>query len=472
MIERLVRAHATRLQWLYDRMPRPVQALATSARGLSLTRIRYAPEMYRLLEELLTHDSWGAERVAQHQTEALRRVVPHARSTVPSYAAYPLLNGQPTDGLRDLPVITREMVRNAPERFLSNSTPAAERIRVATTGTTVASLKVWYSARVACQTWAFRMRQWAWARVEPRSPRLTFFGSRIVPPQRTTPPYWVANLPERQVLASIYHLSERSAPEYLSFLRRHRGWVLEGFPSVLGILADFVLRAGEAVPMRAVFTDGEPLYPFLCEKIKRAFGAQVWDSYGLTENCGLIQQCERGGMHLIPEYGFLEILDGENRPVARGEEGYFVWTSLVNETMPLVRYRVGDRGCWQAGADCGCGRAFPLVVPTITRDSDLLRCPDGRILSPRALNQLLKDSYGFRFCQFVQESGDAVEIRAVASDASAGKELAGVQRRLEQLLGKGMRVTARLVSEPMARAGGKIPLIVRRAGQQGSSGSC
>ena len=462
MIERLIRANAGRLQGLYDRMPRPVQCLLTSVRGLFLTRIRYTPEMYLLLEELLLHEDWSAEQIAEMQAAALRRVVAHARQTVPFYAAYPSLNGRPADELKQLPVVTREMVRSDPESFVSRDVSAADRIRVATTGTTGASLKVWYSPQVARRSWAFRMRQWAWAGLEPRRPRLTFFGSRVVPPDRNQGPYWITNLLERQILASIFHLSDRTAADYLGFLRRHRNWVLEGFPSVLGILADFVLQSGEPIPMRVVFTDGEPLYPFLREKIEKAFVARVWDSYGMTEHCGLIQQCEHSRMHLIPEYGYLEILDAENRPVRPGEEGYLVWTSLVNDTMPLIRYRVGDRGCWLARSDCPCGRSFPLVVPTITRESDLLRCPDGRIFSPRALNQLLKDSYAFRFCQFLQEAPDRVMVRAVAGNGKAAEELADVRLRMQKLLGSGVQVTAQLAAEPIVRAGGKIPLIVKQ----------
>ena len=462
MIERLIRANAGRLQGLYDRMPRPVQCLLASVRGLFLTRIRYAPEMYLLLEELLQHEAWSAEQIAEMQAAALRRIVARARQTVPFYAAYPSLNGRPADELKQLPVVTREMVRSDPESFVSRDVSAADRIRVATTGTTGASLKVWYSPQVARRSWAFRMRQWAWAGLEPRRPRLTFFGSRVVPPDRNQGPYWITNLLECQILASIFHLSDRTAADYLGFLRRHRNWVLEGFPSVLGILADFVLQSGEPIPMRVVFTDGEPLYPFLREKIEKAFVARVWDSYGMTEHCGLIQQCEHSRMHLIPEYGYLEILDAENRPVRPGEEGYLVWTSLVNDTMPLIRYRVGDRGCWLARSDCPCGRSFPLVVPTITRESDLLRCPDGRIFSPRALNQLLKDSYAFRFCQFLQEAPDRVMVRAVAGNGKAAEELADVRLHMQKLLGSGVQVTAQLAAEPIVRAGGKIPLIVKQ----------
>jgi phenylacetate-CoA ligase len=155
----------------------------------------------------------------------------------------------------------------------------------------------------------------------------------------------------------------------------------------------------------------------------------------------------------------VEILDQDDNPVDEGE-GYLVWTSLANRVMPLIRYRIGDRGCWEQGT-CACGRAFPLLRPTITRDSDLLRHPDGRVFSPRALNQLLKGFSSLRFCQFVQEQPDRVAVRGVACAPQASEDLARVSSALQNLLGKGMQVSAELAREPIIRAGGKMPLIVR-----------
>src|SRR5207244_3894886 len=120
-------------------------------------------------------------------------------------------------------------------------------------------------------------RQWSWVGIMPRDFRITLFGSRVVPPARNKPPYWAYNLSEHQILLSIFHLSESTADDYISFLRRRQAVVLEGFPSVLGILSDLMLERGHHVPMRAVFTDGEPLYPFVREKIEAAFQTEVYD---------------------------------------------------------------------------------------------------------------------------------------------------------------------------------------------------
>lgn len=463
MIEAQLRANSQRLQKAYDHMPYSVQNLLTSARGWFLARNRYAPGMYAHLRELRRREVWSTEQVVAYQKECLERIANHARATVPYYANYPPINFRTPEDIAQYPVLTREEVRENSEHLISRSVPPSECIRVGTTGTTGASLKVAFSENVARRHWAFRMRQWAWAGIETRAPRITLFGSRVVPPERVEPPFWTHNYLERQTLVSIFHLSETTSHHYIDFLRRNTGKVLEGFPSVLGIVADFVLQAGTPIPMRAVFTDGEPLYPFLRENIEKAFTTRAFDLYGNTEYAGLINECEKGQMHAVPDYSYLEILDDNNQPVRLGEEGHLVWTSFINDTMPLIRYRIGDRGCWQTSGPCECGRNFPLVIPTITRDSDTLRCPDGRIFSPRALNQSLKSATSLRFCQLVHERPGHVVIRGVSTSPKAYGDLMDIQKSLQKVLGTNFVVSAMLADAPIVRAGGKIPLIIQQA---------
>jgi phenylacetate-CoA ligase len=460
MFESALRANAARLQRVYDAMPYTVQNLLTSTRGLFLARYRYSQENGAYLRELRSHESWTPEQISEFQLQALNRLLEHARRNVPFYGEYTAGPIRRLEDFRKFPILNREMVRSNAGQFVSRLA-GEDCIRVSTTGTTGASLGVAYSENVARRNWGFHMRRWAWAGVRPRTPRITFFGSRVVPTDRKVPPFWTRNLSERQTLASIFHLSESNAPDYIQFLRQNTGMVLEGFPSVLAILADFIRKTESPIPMRVVFTDGEPLFPRLRETIEEAFSARVFDLYGNTELCGLIHQCEAGRMHAAPDYAFLEILDENNQPVRTGDEGYFVWTGFINDTMPLVRYRIGDRGCRAETDSCDCGRAFPVVVPTITRDSDQLHCPDGRIFSPRALNQALKGARALRFCQILHEQPGHVVIRGVASDAGAYDDVMMIRANLQNILGSAISVSAMLADNPIIRAGGKIPLIVQ-----------
>ncbi|HEY0704882.1 MAG TPA: AMP-binding protein [Candidatus Acidoferrales bacterium] len=463
MLEPLVRTNLARLQGIYDRFPPPARNLMTSARGWLLSNIRYSRRTFSYLKSLREHEEWSREDVEAFQLRALQGTVTQAWCSVPYYKDEPFTKISTFDDLRRLPVLERETVRNNHELFLSSEIPAYRRIRAGTTGTTGGNLKVAYTEELASANWAILLRQWAWAGVQPLHPRVSFFGAKIVPTERAEPPYWTVNLTERQTLMSIFHLSARTAADYLKFLRTRADSVLEGFPSVLAILADFVLQAETTIPMHTVFTSGEPLYPWIREKLEAAFQCQVFDSYGMTEYCGAIQQCTAGQMHLIPEFGFLEILDEQNRPVPEGEEGFFVWTGFLNRAMPLVRYRIGDRGRWQEHRTCGCGLNFPLVTPTITRESDILRCTDGRLFSPRALNQILKGGTSLRSCQFIHERPDRVVVRAVPGNSRGAEEMMRIRTKLEQLLGPSMRVTAEIAVGPLTLPGGKIPLIVNQA---------
>jgi phenylacetate-CoA ligase len=461
VLESAVRANMQRLYGVYHSLPYPVQNVLTSARGLLLARHRYTDSTMRYLQELRTHEHWTPAEIAEYQRANLQSLLLQARSRVPYYADYPAITLKSVEDIRSFPVLPREVVRHNPQYFVARDMRDSNCIRVGTTGTTGASLQVCYSEAVARRNWAFHMRRWAWAGIKPFSPRVTFFGSRVVASDRRMPPFWTQNFVERQVLASIFHLSDSNAPHYVEFLRRQGRKVLEGFPSVLAILADFVLKSGRPIPMRVVFTDGEPLYPKLRESIEQAFVARVFDLYGNTELCGLIHECEYGRLHVQPDYAYLEILDSQDRPVLPGEEGFLVWTGFINDSMPLIRYRIGDRGCWDPDPSCSCGRAFRCVIPTITRESDLLRCPDGRVFSPRALNQALKGAKTLRFCQIVQEHPGQVLVRGVASDLAASDDLMTIRKNLQAILGREVSVSAMLADTPIVRAGGKIPLIIQ-----------
>src|SRR5262249_4194907 len=150
----------------------------------------------------------------------------------------------------------------------------------------------------------------------------------------------------------------------------------------------------------------------------------------------------------ISEFGLLEVLDDDGEPAPPGVEGELVWTGLVNDAMPLIRYRIGDRGAWLPPRACPCGVGYPAVAPTLTRGGDSLRLADGRRVSPRLLNQLLKECETFGAAQFVQERPDAVTILvepASLGAEAAAREAGALASALEGRFGGTVRFQARVV---------------------------
>src|SRR5206468_3919532 len=214
-----------------------------------------------------------------------------------------------------------------------------------------------------------------------------------------------------------------------------------------------------------VFTTGEALTSEARGEIESAFGAPVLDHYGEDEKVGFILECRAGTYHRIVEYGVLEVVDDAGDPLPPGSEGHLVWSGLVNRAMPLVRYRIGDEGAAGGGGDaCACGVRYPAVAPTLTRTGDSLRLAGGQRVSPRLLNQLLKECRSFAAAQFVQEGPAAVTILAEPAGAGAAAEAEALARRLEAQFGGGVRFQSRLVDAIARDPSAKRRLVVVRKG--------
>ena len=82
-------------------------------------------------------------------------------------------------------------------------------------------------------------------------------------------------------------------------------------------------------------------------EIERRLGLKAFDSYGLSEviGPGVAQECagDEHGPTIWEDHFLPEIIDPESgEPLADGEEGELVLTSLTKEAMPIIRYRTRD----------------------------------------------------------------------------------------------------------------------------------
>jgi len=157
-----------------------------------------------------------------------------------------------------------------------------------------------------------------------------------------------------------------------------------GLPSALLEAAEEFAARGVRLRVRRVFTSGELLRPAARQAIADAFGARVFDVYGSSETKEIAWECPAGGMHVNADVVRLEVLDDAGRTVPAGVEGNLVATLLVNRAMPLIRYRIGDRGSLLAER-CECGHSFPLLGVVTGRRADVLVLAGGRRVSPYAL---------------------------------------------------------------------------------------
>ncbi len=112
------------------------------------------------------------------------------------------------------------------------------------------------------------------------------------------------------------------------------------------------------------------------DRIHNELGIELYDIYGLTEIYGPgigINCTKEEGMHYWDDFLYIEIIDPKTgEPVADGELGEIVITTLVKEGAPLIRYRTHDLSRI-IPEKCSCGSAFPRLDRIMGRTDDMMK---------------------------------------------------------------------------------------------------
>ena len=118
---------------------------------------------------------------------------------------------------------------------------------------------------------------------------------------------------------------------------------------------------------------------------------QLFATYSSTEMSATFSECIHGcGGHVHPELIIVEIIDDNNQPVADGNVGEVVITTLGVEGMPLIRFRTGDIAA-KITDQCKCGRNSYRLTPLVGRKNNMLKLK-GTTIYPPAINDVLDNA--------------------------------------------------------------------------------
>jgi phenylacetate-CoA ligase len=144
--------------------------------------------------------------------------------------------------------------------------------------------------------------------------------------------------------------------------------------------------------------------------LQRVFGVPVFNFYGSTETGHLLMENEHGEMKAGYENVFYEIVEPDERGV-----GGLVVTTLTNDFMPLVRYRVGD-----LAQRCEQPYATNYFVHGRSRDTLLRR--DGRRVTTLDIDRCFADTTGIAHYQFRQTENGGCHLQFIPDGDGPGVE--------------------------------------------------
>lgn len=155
--------------------------------------------------------------------------------------------------------------------------------------------------------------------------------------------------------------------------------------TVFGCTGSYMLRLADVAKqmgldpqkdfkVRVSFHTAEPLTSEMRHEIQTLWGCKAYDNYGSVETGAPTFECEKqNGLHINEDAYLFEIVDPQTgQPVADGQEGELVVTTLFKEAAPFIRYRIGDITSFMIDT-CACGMTFKRMKPVRGRADDMIK---------------------------------------------------------------------------------------------------
>jgi phenylacetate-CoA ligase len=401
-------------------------------------------------------------RLLERQAALLRATLAAARARLPAYARLPPPppGADPASWLRaHAPIVDKAaLLARRLDLYPNGGVARPWWPRGRTSGTTGTPLEVFRSVDSAIWEEAFQLQAWSWTGYRGGQRQAVLRGDAVAPLAQAAPPFWHWDRAGRQLFVSTRHLSERNAASMLDALAAAAPTLLRAYPSACMELARLSERLQHGWRVPVVVTGSEPLYPVQRALIESALGCKVFDFYGMAERIAYAAQCERGFYHLHPEYAFVEIVDADGRPT--DGFGSIVGTTLHNQVMPLLRYRISDQARWLAGA-CPCGRSYPRIELAAGKLEDQLYDADGNAVSASIITFAFKGLDNIRKAQVAQVGQGAWEVRLVPDSGYRDADGAALLRNIADHVSGRVAVRLRLVDELALQASGKFKWVVQ-----------
>lgn len=453
------------LKQIYNNMPIPFQNAMVSIYGWQLKRLKFGGSYSKYREEVERYQWLSSEELNEIQTQRLRAIIDYAYRYVPFYrAVFDERNIRSSDiktkdDLTKLPVISKQIIRASPGKFLSKNINCKQVVVDHTSGTTGSSLTVYMDLGGFKKNQAYMGRFKSWAGIGEDEPFASFGVRMVVSPKQMKPPFWRYNSAAKQLYFSIYHMNERNLYYYIDALNKFRPSYIVAFPSAVYTIAKFAKKADlKIVTIKALFTTAETLLDYQREVIEEVFGCKVFDQYGNVECVSFASECERSNMHLDPTYGIVEFIK-DGKPVVKGEAGEMICTGLINLAMPLIRYRIGDMAAL-SDSICSCGRKLPVLEKLIGRTEDIIVTPDGKFIA--RFDPVFKELDNIIESQIIQESVDSLLVKVVSSEYYNESDTKTLLYELKRRVGDEMHIKIEFVNNIPRESSGKFRAVVSK----------
>lgn len=392
---------------------------------IMMTKNLRSRKIMKLLRSLRSRDVNDNKSNLIFQKNKLIKVLNIAFLEIPYYTSFQKdlnLDSLDYSEFCKIPVLTKDIIRNDIDALINRSYESVDEVFKATSGGSTGEPLTFYrtkSQNIHGQAAYYNALELNGVDIYDKS--IDLWGAER-DMHSTKSSFSMKNFLNNRLTLNTFVMSDEIMDRYIKNINSKKPAFIKAYVHSIYDMAKYINENNIKVKCKPVIhcTTG-PLYPEMRDAISKAFNnAYVYNFYGSREVSAIASEV-RGSEGLFVFYDniFLEILDENNNPVKKGEEGEIVITTLNNFYMPLIRYKIGDRAI--KGDDLEFGT---LKLDKVTgRTLGVIHKADGTKIDGQFFTTLFFSKLSIKSFQLVQKDIISLELNIVKNDPFNPNEL-------------------------------------------------
>lgn len=291
---------------------------------------KYFYEFTALLKE---NEKKSLSEVKEYQFQKLKEMVDIAYYHTDFYKLkYDKAKFHPDDlqtlaDINKIPLLTKDEVRQHGKDMVDKRIDIKTLSKGYTSGTTGKALELFFDKKTVSREWASICYQWERVGYKAGDGRIELRG--FIQDDRD-----FIFLPDERVLRiNIIKMSSENIKNILNKIQQLEYKFIHGYPSAIYKFAKIIKTNKIKYIPNAIMMASEVLYDWQMQVIDEVFNCPKIIHYGQAEKVALGAWTSERKYSFIPSYGIVEFDEDSKELIA---------TSLINEVMPLIRYKLTD----------------------------------------------------------------------------------------------------------------------------------
>ena len=295
--------------------------------------------------------------IKKYQWEIIKRIVTEAYIHVPFYRErYAGLDVNPLNlnsfaDFEKLPTISKKDLVNNELSFVDERYDINSLIRSKTSGSSGVFLDIYCPEDMFVKEELQVLRM-----LKDLCPSYNLFSREVL--------VYTSKYPVSSILGfyKAYYINNlESAKTIFNFIKEKRPTVVAIYPSILREILNCIKYDFKSLGIKLILTNSEQSTQAERDRFSREFNCSVKDEFSSEELQSIACQCNENLYHEVSDCSYIEILGIDtDETVKRNEIGEIVGTCLINDAMPLIRYRQGDLAR-KTDITCPCGKKTPVI---------------------------------------------------------------------------------------------------------------